>query len=352
MRRKSFVKISRIILSAAMVFSGCAFEELGKTEVVTVDPESHFMEVFDEETLDYTDGHENTDINEPEGSSDVEFDDGTNGLADGYIDVDELDLDNGYMAEVEVGQGCVADLDGDGKLDSIYYNAVRSSTAEYGTTVDAFTINGGDYKYTLYLSDQGIHVQDPNLVYYYITDVDTRDRFKEIAILDHGANGTPYTYFIRYTGAGVYCLGYVPYFPGDEYFVIKGNGQVESAYDLHILQNWKAPATWKAGSDQQISSNFKLYKNEILYPYEDQNTDTITQLVDLYLYESRSTSANKIAAPKSSEAEVVFTQTDDAHWVYMKRSDNIEGWFYMKDADTIVSNDKEYNRRDVFKNLY
>ena len=345
MSRKSLVSTLGITISLTVALSGCAFENLGKTEVVTVDPETHFMEIFDEDTLSYTDG---SGITPSEESKEDEEEDSEN--TDGTI-IDILDFDNDYMEEVPVGDTCLVDLDCDGNLDTVYYNASRSSIAEYGTAVDAFTINGGDYKYTLFLSDQGIHIQDPNLMSYYITDIDTRDRYREIAILDYGANGTPYTYFIRFTGSGTYCLGHVPYFPGDEYFVIKGNGQIESAYDLHILQNWKAPATWVSGSDQQISSNFKMYKSEILYPYEDQNTEPITQLVDLYLYESRSTSSKQTAVPKSDD-EVKFTQTDDSHWVYMEKGDTVKGWFYMENADTIVSNGKKYNRRDVFKNLY
>ena len=345
MKRLSLIKTSGILVITTLLFSGCAFDNLGKTEVVTVDPESHFMEIFDENTMEYTEGPQGQD------EDDVDEDGDSNDEIDGDYLIDFLDYDNDYMEEVPVGQSCLVDLDCDGNMDTVYYNASRNSIAEYGTAVDAFTINGGDYKYTLFLSDQGIHIQDPNLVSYFITDIDTRDRYREVAILDYGANGTPLTYFIRFTGAGTYCLGHVPYFPDDEYFVIKGNGQIESAYDLHILQNWKAPAIWTAGSDQQLTSNFKMHKGDILYPYEDQNTEPITQLVDLYLYETRSTSAKQVSAPKSNE-EVKFTQTDDSHWVYMKRADNIEGWLYMDDAETIVSNGKKYNRRDVFKNLY
>lgn len=346
MTKKALTRIMGIMVVSTFVFQGCAFDTLGQKEVVTVDPETHFMEVFNQDTMNYTEGGEQLS-----GDARVEINEEAEDT-EGFIEIDELDFDNDYMEEVSVGEGCLADLDCDGKLDTIYYSATKSSLAEYGTAVEAFTINGGDYKYTLFLSDQGIHVQDPDLVSYYITDLDTRDRYKEIAILDHGANGTPYTYFIRFTGAGTYCLGYVPYFPDDEYFVIKGNGQVESAYDLHILQNWKAPATWMSKSDQLISSNLTMYKNEIFYPYGDQNVEPVTQLIDLSLFKTRSQTAEEIHAPKDDKVTVTFTQTDDAHWVYMKRSDNIEGWFYMENADTIVSKGKKYNRRDVFKNLY
>lgn len=268
------------------------------------------------------------------------------------IEVGTLDKENGYMEEIPMGQSCLVDLNNDGHKDTIKYNAVTSSIADYGTTVESFVINNGDYRYTLYLSDQGIHIQDPDLVRYFITDINTRDSYKEVAILDHGANGIPYTYFIRFVGSGTYCLGYVPYFPDDENFKINGDGSVESAYDLKLLQNWQAPATWLSGSDQLLSSNLTMRKPDVFYPYEDQNDETVTLLKDLKLYESRSQSAKTVDL-KASDAAITFTQTDDEHWVYVKQEqdDGKEGWMYMEDKDTIVSGGKKYNRRDVFKNL-
>ena len=54
-------------------------------------------------------------------------------------------------------------------------------------------------------------------------------------------------------------------------------------------------------------------------------------------------------AKADSTVTVTFTQTDDEHWVYMKRSDEVEGWIYFENKDTIVSGGKKYNRRDVFR---
>lgn len=266
----------------------------------------------------------------------------------GAIEIGELNKDNGYLEMVPVGETCTIDLNNDGQMDVITYNATTSNIEEYGTTVESFTINGGDYKYTLYLSNQGIHIQDPDLDWYYITDINTRDSYKEIAILDHGANGIPYTYFIRYVGSGTYCLGYVPYFPEDDCFRIKGDGSVESAYDLKLLPNWQAPATWLSGSDQLLSSNLAMRKPDLYYLYDEQYVDGLTQLKDLKIYPSRSLTSTAIDA-KATDALVTFTQTDDEHWVYMKRDDEVEGWLYMEDKDTVVSGDTKYNIRDVFK---
>ena len=100
MSRKSLVRTLGITISLTVALSGCAFENLGKTEVVTVDPESHFMEIFDEDTLSYTDGSGNAPSEE--GDEDEEDSENTDGTI-----IDILDFDNDYMEEVPVGDTCL-----------------------------------------------------------------------------------------------------------------------------------------------------------------------------------------------------------------------------------------------------
>ena len=320
-----------------------------------VDAEEYFNSLLEGNSGDYQNKPDTSDGTEGEDtlSDSIVPDLNPDGVdlnqnAVGAIGIGELNKDNGYLEMVPVGETCTVDLNNDGQMDVITYNATTSNIEEYGTAVESFTINSGDYKYTLYLSDQGIHIQDPDLDWYYITDINTRDSYKEIAILDHGANGIPYTYFIRYVGSGTYCLGYVPYFPEDDCFRIKGDGSVESAYDLKLLPNWQAPATWLSGSDQLLSSNLAMREPDLYYLYDEQYVDGLTQLKDLKIYPSRSLTSTAIDA-KATDALVTFTQTDDEHWVYMKRDDEVEGWLYMEDKDTVVSGDTKYNIRDVFK---
>lgn len=369
MKYKSLLKYVGIILAMALFVTGC--QDSGANNVnknnsgeesVIVDAEEYFNSLIDEDTDDYQavpDASDNNDVSDGQDSdtqTDIAKPDTNSGSdsstqdVDNAIEVENLNKDNGFMQIIPVGETCYVDLNNDGKKDLITYNATTSAIEEYGTAVDTFTINGGDYKYTLFLSNQGIHIQDPDLDWYYITDINTRDSYKEIAILDHGANGIPYTYFIRFVGSGTYCLGYVPYFPDDTCFEIKGDGSIESAYDLQLLTNWQAPATWLSGSNQLLSSNLQMRDPDLYYLYEDQYADGFTQLVDLQLYPSRSLSGTTTEAKKpDATVTVTFTQTDDEHWVYMKRSDEVEGWLYFENKDTIVSGGKKYNRRDVFK---
>lgn len=264
------------------------------------------------------------------------------------IEIDTLDADSDYLEFVPMGASCLVDLNSDGKKDLVRYNAVSSEIAEYGTTVDTLEINGGQYRYTLYLSNQGIHIQNPDLTEYYITDIDTRDRYREIAILDHGANGIPYTYFIRYTGSGTYCLGYVPYFPDDDCFLIKGDGSVQSAYDLKLLKNRQVPALWLSGSDQTVGSNLTMYQPDVFYLEEEEENRKL--LKDLKVYAGRDLKSDGIVL-KASDAAVSFLKTDDRHWVYIRQDGGSEGWMYMENSETVVNGDKKYNRRDIFSGL-
>lgn len=364
MKYKSCLKYIGIALIVSVFLSGCqtAGNNISGSndnkDTALIDAEDYFNSLLDENTGNYqtmpdsTDDGNVSDVSQSDAQTgiimpDTNSDSADNKDADNAIEIEALNKDNDYMQIVPVGETCYVDLNNDGRKDLITYNATTSNIEEYGTAVDTFTINGGDYKYTLFLSDQGIHIQDPDLDWYYITDINTRDSYKEIAILDHGANGIPYTYFIRFVGSGTYCLGYVPYFPDDACFKIKGDGTIESAYDLTLLPNWQASAIWMSGSDQLITSNLKMREPDLYYLYEDQKEDLV-QLIDLQLYPSRSLSGTTTEA-KASDAAVTFTQTDNEHWVYMKRADEVEGWIYFENKDTIVSGGKKYNRRDVFK---
>lgn len=351
MKYNRLLKYTGSILLIAFVLAGC-----GSGQQTQADPEEHFNALIDESQDTYHD--EVTNDSEVSGNDGSEDNAGLNSgeteepskESDDAVEVGLLNADNGCMEEIAVGTTCRVDLNNDGRQDTITYNVVYSDIAEYGTKVETFTINDGDYKYTLYLSDQGIHIQDPDMDRYYITDINTRDSYKEIAILDHGANGIPLTYFIRFVGSGTYCLGYVPYFPDDENFKIKGDGSIESAYDLTLLTNWQAPAVWLSGSDQMLSSNLSMRTPDLFYPYEDQSPEAVTQLKDLKLYPQRDLKSTPVEA-KAGDSPVSFTQTDNKHWVYIKREDGVEGWIYMEDKDTIVSGSSKYNRRDVFKGL-
>lgn len=366
MKYNRFLKYVGLILIMALCLTGCQDSDNqgvstdnkdGTSEESVLNPddldaEEYFNSLLDDDSSDYQSSpnasNDNADTSDSSFVPDMTPE--TNDVAQnaaGAIEIEELNRDNGFMQIVPVGVTCSVDLNNDGTKDLITYNATTSNIEEYGTTVESFTINGGDYKYTLYLSNQGIHIQDPDLDWYFITDINTRDSYKEIAILDHGANGIPYTYFIRFVGSGTYCLGYVPYFPDDFCFEIKGDGTIESAYDLQLLPNYQAPAIWLSGSDQLLTSNLSMREPDLYYLYDNQYIYDLVQLKDLQLYSSRSQTASTIEA-KASTSAVTFTQTDDEHWVYMKRADEVEGWLYMEDKDTIVSGGVKYNRRDVF----
>lgn len=368
MKKYRFLKYIGVILSMTLCLAGCqnadgqeenpdttanSEENSEVNEEGILDAEEYFNSLIDDDSSDYqsspnaSDDFLNGDTTGTD-NSDTKDDSLTQNLDD-VIEIEELYSGNGYMQIVPMGETCSVDLNNDGTEDIITYNATTSDIEDYGTTVEEFTINGGDYKYTLYLSNQGIHIQDPDLEWYYITDLNTRDSYKEIAILDHGANGIPYTYFIRFVGSGTYCLGYVPYFPDDFCFEIKGDGSIESAYDLQLLPGYQASALWLSGSDQRIESNLTMRNPDLFYLYDNQYVNDMTQLKDLQLYTSRSKTGTTIEA-KASDYAVSFTQTDDEHWVYMKRDDGVEGWIYFEDANTIVSGGKKYNRRDVFAN--
>lgn len=52
-----------------------------------------------------------------------------------------------------------------------------------------------------------------------------------------------------------------------------------------------------------------------------------------------------------SKELVTFPATDNEHWAQLRTADGTEGWIYLKDAPTIVSEGNEWSAMDVFDNL-
>lgn len=262
------------------------------------------------------------------------------------VEIGALNSDNDFMEIVPVGVKCKVDLNGDGYKDTVTYQS-----AEGDSQFITFKINEGDYSYSLYLSDEGIYLATPNTDWYYITDLDPKDKYKEIAILDWGPSDDLVTYFIRFTGDGTYCLGHVPGFPYDESFRIKGDKTVESYVNLGIFQSWSAPAVYVSGSDETVASNLTLKKQDFYEPYnDDADNGASTLLKDIKIYKENKLGSETIDM-KASDAAITFVKTDNAHWVYLEREDGIKGWLYIDGYDTVVIGNNSYNARDLFNNL-
>lgn len=265
---------------------------------------------------------------------------------------------NAFWVEQKLGQDAAIDLDGDGKDDVVHYEL--SKYTDYGNEYDyvkSLSINGTEYasegaEYAWNTLDKwGIPMETPYTEAYYVVDLDISDQYREIAICDWGASDDLDTYFIRYDGGNITYLGMVPGFPTSDNYKMDGKGQIQAEGNLLIFQTWWAVYTWKLDENNTLVQETQDMYQAAASSMEYNKEFPVHQLVDLTIYSSPDQSAQTIVAPASPDAEVTFTETDNVHWVHMQRSDGVDGWLYIEEYCTIISNGEQIYSMDAFENL-
>jgi hypothetical protein len=248
-----------------------------------------------------------------------------------------------YPVQIPVGAECTADLNKDGSNDSILYSVDTTKTTNHQSII-SLKINNTEYEDKLF-GELGFYMDNANIEWYYIVDIDKSDNFKEIAILDEGPSGDPETYFLRYDGQKLIYIGSVPDFPNTPNCKIMGNGTVAAGCGLKILQTWSAPMKWKLDENGCL----KVVHEDMYYPY-NYTAELVPELLkDFSVYIKPDLKADKISI--SAGSMVTFIATDNEHWVCLKTEDGKEGWFYMADYSNILINGKPVESTLIFKNL-
>jgi hypothetical protein len=239
------------------------------------------------------------------------------------------------------GDPAVADLDGAGTSEVIEY-VLESSDDAYPPAVTSFTINGTDYKDLLY-DDFLLTLESPWLDGFYIVDIDGDDNMLEIAILDEGPSSDPRTYYFRYNEGELTYIGDIPDFPGSKTCSFAGDGTVTAQLRLSVLQTWWAPATWRLNELDRIQQESQT----AYFPYEDWNKSVL--LEDLPLFSAKDQASGTTIAPKGSA--VIFTETDNLHWLKLNTEGGVTGWVYLNDFSTLKVNGESRETTEIFKDL-
>ena len=259
-------------------------------------------------------------------------------------DDNEVEDNNTYTFPIQIptGEEIYIDLDGDGSKDRVSYQ-VKVNGYEPNQIV-TFSINNIEYAYDL--EDFEVYITEPHSDWYYITDLNTSDSFKEIAILDDGPSDDPTTHFFRYEKNEFKYVGEIPDFPHYSTCHFEGDGTVIARYPLDLLQTWWAPGIWKLTEQGQLE---KIHE-DMYYPYDYTTSDFIpTLLMDFYVYQEPDKNSEQI--PLTAGTIVSFIATDNQHWVCLKTEDGIEGWFYMENYSEILYNGGSIESTTVFENL-
>jgi hypothetical protein len=248
---------------------------------------------------------------------------------------------------VPVGSETSADLDGNGTPETIYY-AADSDDEE--NPVHSLSVNGTEYKKGLInngTDDTCIYF--PDCTNYYIVDLDASDSYKEIAIQDFGPSDDPTTFFFRYDGKSLKCLGYVTDLLSSESCTLDHAGTVHARLRLSLLQTWFTTGAWSVQGDA-----LQLAPQDLYTPwFYDGTTDfseapqvTIAKSVKVYADRDTSSSAETW---EPSDALVTFPATDNAEWVEIERGGKT-GWIHITDF-CVLDNDGETDATTVFNGL-
>lgn len=242
-----------------------------------------------------------------------------------------------YQRRISVGQEISKDINKDGKEETVLYQV--TSDGETGETQIVFTIDGQDFS-----SD--LEMESPYSDAYYIVDVDKNDDYMEIVLLDYGPSDDPMSNFYRYHADGTLeSLGGVSDLLGNGTCYLESNGVLVGNTRLSLLQTWFAPARWvlnkqmkfeKMKEERYIPDNMYLQKSSILQP--------------VFVYEKMDQNSSMVEL-KEENGPVSFVATDNEKWVELKTADEKTYYLYMKDFETILSDDKSLLGTSVFGDL-
>ena len=208
---------------------------------------------------------------------------------------------------------CSIDLNGDGIKDIVKLDC-----------------HMGEDQYKLTINDKTVSGSGDNLDgIMYITDIDKKDKYKEIAITESGPSNDNMTSFYYYDGSRVVFMGKVQ---GGEYSIkINGTGIFSTKTRGLILQ------TWFYTDEYKLSSAHKLL--HIPAKYRKMNT-IVTVKKQLELQKSPADSTAVLTLQVGEK--VVLTDTDNVKWCAVETVNGQKGWFSTADLFETNSFPEDY----------
>jgi len=229
---------------------------------------------------------------------------------------------NSIAKEVNLGETISIDLDGDGKLENIYYS------------LEDFKINDVSYKKEI----EDVYLDNPEQHTFIIVDLDKKDNQKEIVLKVEGPSDDPATHFYTYKD-GLIKLGKAE--TALNYTSFDGEGNFYGDVRLDILQTWFAPETWSLKDNKIVRNTDHIY-----YPNQYIGSRVILK-EELPVHENLTDSKQPtIVKPQ----EVKITRTDNKKFCYLEAEDGTTGWFEVTGFFKIVALDNKI-ATDVFDGL-
>lgn len=259
-----------------------------------------------------------------------------------WIELTQEDFTDKKIIAVPGGSACQADLDGDGTAEEILYEVQWAGDGGEPELLFAIGGVGCSNKFR----GEWAYLVTPSNETYFVTDLDSTDKYLEIAVLDNGPSADPEFHFIRYKNGELFYLGSV--FTDTVYsnLTLKGDGKIIGSGRLSLLQTWAAPFTWYTNGD-----SIQLLEEEWYYPYVNSNAEQkVKQLKPITVYAEADLEAEKTQV-EAADAVVTFGMTDNKNWVQFFRGDGVTGWIYLKDGFYLEGDGEEIMVTEAFENL-
>lgn len=206
------------------------------------------------------------------------------------------------------------DLDGDGTRESVHLEIQSNSYEAHAV---------------LYVNKVRVEVPgfNPDKVTK-IVDLDTSDRFKEVAVEDEGASSDYTTGFYAFDQGQIISMGTVPG-PIDQ-MKFDGKGNFITPARSAVLETWFFQDHYKLDKDHSI---VRVPQTLYIPAYE---TQVLTAQIKLPLQTSPTDATIITTLNPQDKAELVGC--DNVHWCALKKvSDGKTGYFYLENYDYIPS---------------
>mgnify|MGYP005857005725 CR=1 FL=1 len=198
-----------------------------------------------------------------------------------------------------------ADLDGDGKMEKITLQPIADDASRYRLSVDSASVEGK-------LGDEVDGLQ--------VIDIDTRDRFREVAVHTEGSSSDDEYRIYGFDGSRLYEMGCLVRWPK-----FQGNGIV-------LVDDWRG--FWSQRDKYVLTADRRLG----LVP-QDMHAVSISARVEksFPIYRTPGSAAVVANLMAGSEIQLLVAKVEGAsgRWYMVKSSTNLIGWAH---EDTIFAN--------------
>ena len=264
------------------------------------------------------------------------------------------------------GDTITTDLNGDGKDDEISFSLGNEETAEStesstdstetsSSTEDissdgagsSFMINDKDYMDVIENAEP--QADEMDIERYYAVDLDSSDKTVEIAVVFRGMDDDVYTLFLRYNGKRMTSLGEISDELFDNSCTAEGDGTVQAAERVSLLESDSAIFTYELDGDKLKKLKADMYPIDSSTMAEEYREHKILKDFTVYTEKNRKSEKKTLT---SSDGKVSFPETDDEHWIEVCLRNGDKYYMYMSDFSTIETDSGKEDSADIFDNLY